>query len=129
MRQRCTYKAGHLYKYYGARGIRVCDRWDSYDVFFADMGEKPAPDYELDRIDVNGNYEPKNCRWANKKTQQRNQRRTVFITHNGVTKKRCEWAEELGVNESTIRKRLVRGHTVERALSQYNHRMKHETKL
>lgn len=72
---RCNGTQKHNYRYYGGRGISVCDRWlDSYSNFLADMGAKPSPDHSLDRIDNNGNYEPNNCQWATKKQQSDNRR-------------------------------------------------------
>jgi len=129
MRQRCLNKKCHLYKYYGGRGIKICKKWDSYDLFLKDIGNKPHPNFELDRINVDGNYCKRNCWWVDKKTQQRNQRRTVFLTFNGITMKRCEWAEVLKINPDTIRKRLARGKDMSRALSQLNHRYKNGIQL
>lgn len=74
MRQRCNDPKNKNFKHYGGRGIKVCSRWDRYENFLADLGRKPAG-HSLDRIDVNGNYEPANCRWADAITQRRNQRR------------------------------------------------------
>ena len=73
MRQRCTYPAHPYFHNYGGRGIKVCDRWRRYKNFLADMGKRP-PGMTLDRIDVNGNYEAGNCRWATASEQRRNQR-------------------------------------------------------
>src|SRR5690242_3846186 len=71
MRRRCSNPAATGFEYYGARGIRVCDRWqDSFAAFVADMGRRP-PGMTLDRIDNDGNYEPGNCRWADASTQSR----------------------------------------------------------
>lgn len=74
MWKRCTYKGHQNYKNYGGRGITVCDRWIDYALFLADMGERPEGK-TLDRYpDVNGNYEPGNCRWATPKEQAANKR-------------------------------------------------------
>ena len=74
MRARCRDKKRSGYSYYGGRGIKVCERWDSYESFLADMGPKPTPQHTLDRIDPNKNYEPSNCRWATWEEQGRNHR-------------------------------------------------------
>lgn len=72
---RCYTVSHKSYSEYGARGITVCEKWkNNYLAFLEDMGRKPAPEYSLDRIDNNGNYEPSNCRWATKAEQRANQR-------------------------------------------------------
>lgn len=75
MTQRCTNPKNHGWRNYGGRGIRVCDRWlNNFEAFYADMGARPVGT-SIDRIDVNGNYEPGNCRWADAKTQAANKRK------------------------------------------------------
>lgn len=74
MRQRCNNPNTNSYKNYGARGIKVCERWNTFAQFFADMGQKPSERHSLDRINVYGDYEPSNCRWATPEEQARNQR-------------------------------------------------------
>lgn len=76
MKGRCRNPNDAMWKYYGARGITVCARWLKFENFYADMGERPEGK-TLDRIDVNGHYEPGNCRWATPLEQRHNQRRCL----------------------------------------------------
>lgn len=82
MRYRCGNAGCSNFKDYGGRGIKVCDRWNkSFEAFFADMGKKPTRSHSIDRIDVNGNYEPSNCRWATTKEQAANKRPRMKLEH------------------------------------------------
>lgn len=75
MKIRCYYPNTNGYENYGGRGIKVCERWlNSFESFLADMGRRPSTSHSIDRVNVNGNYEPKNCRWATDKQQRRNRR-------------------------------------------------------
>lgn len=94
---------------YGGRGITMSDEWrDSFEAFYRDMG--PSNGLTLDRIDVNGNYERGNCRWITQAEQTRNQRKSVKITHDGLTMNLREWSRYLGIPYSTLNKRRRRGY-------------------
>lgn len=118
LRTRCYNKDSRPYKYYGGRGIYVCDRWlESFQNFLEDMGEKPSRKHSLDRIDNNKGYYKENCRWATYKQQMRNVSNNRNITINGRTQCLSAWAEETGLNKFTIRSRLERGVKPEDAIS------------
>ena len=85
MRQRCLNPQHPQFRDWGGRGITICERWDQYVAFLSDMGRRPSPKHSLDRIDVNGNYEPSNCRWTTKDVQQHNRRAKSNTGHLGVS--------------------------------------------
>jgi len=118
MKNRCYNSKNISYADYGNRGIKVCDRWrESYRNFLADMGRKPNKYFSIDRINVNGNYEPDNCRWVDAKQQSRNKRSNVMLTHNGTTQCLRDWSIELGVDYNLLHLRHIRGWTDERILN------------
>jgi hypothetical protein len=116
MRERCSNPNNPRYSGYGGRGIKVCQRWESFDAFLSDMGVRPA-DTTLDRIDVDGDYEPSNCRWASRKVQDLNKRNTRLIEVNGETHSLAEWGELKQVPVTTILGRLSRGWSVADAIN------------
>lgn len=117
MKDRCFNPNNLHYAEYGGRGITVCDRWrDSFSNFIADMGDR-KPGLTIERIDNDGNYEPGNCKWATRKEQQRNRRVCNNLTFNGETLCVSEWAERIGLKHETLRGRLSRGWSVEKALT------------
>ena len=118
IRDRCQNKEAAKYPDYGGRGISVCERWQKFQNFLADMGEKPGPEYSLDRIDNDGDYRPENCRWADAKTQSNNRRSNRFIEFDGERKTIAQWADETGLSQHMIFKRLERGWSIERTLTQ-----------
>lgn len=116
MHRRCSDPTNEQWDHYGGRGIAVCQRWHIFDDFLADMGE-PAEGESLDRIDVNGNYEPSNCRWIGVVGQRRNMRSNRLIEWRGREKCLAEWSEELGISRNTLTARLGRGMTVDEAFT------------
>jgi hypothetical protein len=117
MNSRCTNPNLKEYPNYGGRGIKVCERWKSFENFIADMGVRPDG-YSIDRINNDGDYEPSNCRWATTKQQLNNRRNSRILELNGERKTVAEWADHLGVKYDLIRNRVDRyGWSIERALT------------
>ncbi len=107
MKGRCQNPKSPNYDLYGGRGIKVCEEWsNSFENFLADMGKRPSPQYSLDRIDTNGNYEPGNCRWATRTMQNRNQniRKDNTSGVRGVrwTEHKERWTALIGVNRGIV---------------------------
>lgn len=108
MIQRCHDKSCWAFKWYGGRGIKVCPRWRrSFWLFVKDMGASRGLD--LDRIDNDGGYNPKNCRWTDRRTNANNRSSNVRISHAGKTMTMAQWAIETGIKAATIQRRKEAG--------------------
>ncbi|WP_146120432.1 MULTISPECIES: hypothetical protein [Pseudomonas] len=116
MRARCLNKNASNYPQYGGSGIGICEEWDDFERFLADMGECPGEGFTLDREDGNKGYSPGNCRWATRVQQARNQSTNKLITFRGEALGLSEWAEKLGIKSQTIQNRLRKGWTIDEAL-------------
>lgn len=115
MKQRCQNPRNTHYRNYGGRGITVCERWQSFWKFLADMGTRPQG-MTLDRINNSLGYRPQNCRWASRKEQAQNTRIVRKYTALGVTATMSQWADRLGMDRDSLRLRFRRGWSVQRAL-------------
>jgi hypothetical protein len=116
MRERCSNQRHKQYAGYGGRGIKVCERWNSFENFLEDMGDKPKG-LSLDRKDNSKGYEPGNCRWTTSKEQTRNRRSNRIIEFNGETRCLAAWSEVLGFPRTMLGGRLSRGWSVSEALA------------
>lgn len=122
MKKRCQNPAHTSYASYGGRGIKVCERWEKFENFLADMGERPlGPErMTLERRNNDGNYCKENCYWTSYKVQANNQRpkkTSVYITHEGRTMNLKSWERETGLAHSVIQRRIQAGWTVNEALT------------
>lgn len=119
IKQRCYNSNAHNFKNYGGRGITVCEEWrNSFEVFYEwAMSHGYSDDLSIDRIDVNGNYCPENCRWVTAIEQCNNRRSNHNITYNGETHTLTEWAIKTGINQRTLENRIRSGWTIEKALT------------
>jgi hypothetical protein len=115
MKDRCYNKNNPRYKNYGGRGISVCDRWvNSFKNFYLDMGMSNG--LSIDRINVNGNYEPNNCRWATSLIQARNRTNNKRYLYLGDNLCVSEWCEKLNMPSSTFHNRIIRGWSIEKVI-------------
>ena len=107
MRERCFNPNATSYARYGAKGITVCERWNSFESFLTDMGPRPSPKHSIDRFpNQKGDYEPGNCRWATAKQQMRNVSSNHLLAFRGEEKPLTEWAEILGIPVGVVRNRI-----------------------
>lgn len=129
MRRRCLTPSFRQWADYGGRGITICPEWDDFHQFVADMGPRPSPKHSLDREDNDKGYSPANCRWATKKEQQRNQRRTRMVTIEG--KEYCARAlsEISGVKTDAIVDRAAEGLTYDLVIAKRKVRDRGQWKL
>lgn len=119
MKNRCNNSMSDDYKYWGARGIKVCEAWSNDFMSFWDwsMNNGYSDCLTIDRINVNGNYEPNNCRWIKNEEQASNRRTNHLIEYKGQIKTLKEWSIEYGLNKNTLKDRLKVGWSVEKALN------------
>lgn len=118
VRRRCSTPSASCYKYYGARGIEVCEEWNDFIVFMDwALSNGYADNLTIDRIDPNGNYCPENCRWITLKEQQSNKRNNHYIEFNGERKTLQEWADTIGITHATLLERIKRWGSIEEALT------------
>lgn len=125
MKERCFSSASQSYKHYGERGITICKEWtDDYQVFkkwaYENGYDENAPYGELtiERVDVNGNYCPENCKWISIQDQTWNRRNTKYYTYNGLTQNLKDWGKQYNINPEILRKRLYAGWDMEKALTE-----------
>lgn len=124
LKRRCNNPKDTAYDKYGGRGIKVCDEWLHSFITFKEwaMSNGYNSCLSIDRIDVNGDYSPSNCRWTNDIIQARNRRNTVYVTYHGETASLEEMCQKLDVNVNTIRSRINKyGHTFESAVDEFEH--------
>lgn len=132
MKYRCYNPRAIQFHNYGARGIRMCDEWRTSFASFKDWALKNGyrAGLSIDRIDVNGNYEPSNCRFADNKTQGRNRRYNMLVTYNGIRATVADWAERTGVPYTTMIERYRKGWSpndmIERPKRKYNRKNRNE---
>ena len=119
MKQRCLNKNQQMFKYYGERKISICDEWKNNFNSFYDWAMKNgyADDLTIDRIDVNGNYEPSNCRWATMQQQRRNTRKNVFVEINDVEKVLIDWCSDYKIKYTTVLSRIYKGWEIVTAIT------------
>lgn len=119
MKKRCYNKNSQNYSHYGGRGIKICQEWrdDFMNFYNWAMNNGYKEGLTIDRTDVDKDYSPSNCQWANWKTQQRNRTNTRYITINDETRSLSEWCEILSLNYKRVYQRLYRDHwSIEKAL-------------
>lgn len=129
MRRRCYDPNNKRYAQYGGRGITICLEWNDYAVFRQwAMSNGYHDDLTIDRIDVNGNYCPENCRWATLDEQMNNMTKNRMISYHGETMSMSKWAKRFGISYGTMNHRIQRGWTMERIEATPERKPKRESK-
>lgn len=128
MKLRCYNKTNKSYLDYGGRGVKICDEWLGENGFINFMNWAMENGYKehlsIDRIDVNGNYEPSNCRWATIEEQANNKRTNLFFTYNNETKTLAQWCVDLRLKYDPVHKRIKSGYSFEKAITFRLHKVK-----
>ena len=123
MRSRCEWKKHKYYARYGGRGIKVCERWQKFENFLADMGQ-PEPGMRLERLDNDGDYSPDNCVWIDAQAQANNRVSNVTVGYDGRSRTLAEWGRFTGLGR-TLEARIQRyGWSIERAITEPARRRK-----
>lgn len=117
MRSRCNSPTDKNYANYGGRGIKVCERWNRFENFFADMGQKPSKGHSIDRIENEGDYSPDNCRWARSLEQNNNRRDNHRVQTPWGVLSMEEAAKKLGMKYATLRFRLIEGKEIKKSMA------------
>jgi len=117
MLDRCNNPKHVAFHRYGGRGIKVCNRWKTFENFWKDMHKSFDPSLTLERINNNKGYSVRNCRWASNEEQSKNKSSNVFLTYKKLTLTLGEWSKHLGINKQTLSERLRRGWSAEETLS------------
>ena len=123
IKARCDSPNSTNYPGYGGRGIKICDEWrNSFESFYSwAMSNGYSEELSIDRIDVNGNYEPNNCRWANATMQQNNKRNNRILEYKGETHTIAEWSRILHISRDVINKRIAKGDSIEEIIRRELH--------
>ena len=101
LKNRCKSKTCKSYKNYGGRGIKVCNRWEKFENFYADMGDNPG-NLTIERINNDKGYSPGNCKWATREEQSNNKRDVKLLSFNGELKSLCQWAKKIKMPWTTL---------------------------
>ncbi len=121
IKARCNIPTHKAYKWYGARGITVCDRWldkkEGFQNFLQDMGKRPGKEYSLDRIDNNKGYCKENCKWSTMKEQTNNRRSNRVIEYKGERHTMSEWSDITGIGYAVIKERIYANWSTEEVLT------------